>query len=95
VVWTEEAAESLDFFCEYIRERSPLAAKRVKKEIIQTAKRLSVYPEMFQIDEIFAEPNKNIRRFFRWSYKITYQVLKDQVVILGVFHTSSDDPKED
>jgi plasmid stabilization system protein ParE len=51
VVWTEEAAESLDFFCEYIHERSPSAAKKVKKEIIQTAKRLSVYPEMFQIDE--------------------------------------------
>lgn len=89
IVWTEKASESLDFFCQYIRKDSPSAANRVKKEIIQTTKRSAYNPEMYQLDEIFSEPDKNIRRFFRWSYRVVYQVYEKEVVILDVFHTGA------
>ncbi len=95
VVWTEKASESLDFFCEYIGKDSPSAAKRVKREIILTAKQLTVNPEVYQFDEIFADPVKNIRRFFRWSYKVVYQVNEKEVVILDVFHTSTGSSEEE
>ena len=88
IVWTEKASESLDSFCEYIDKDSPSAAKRVKREIILTAKQLATNPEVYQLDEVLVDPNKNIRRFFRWSYKVVYQVFEKEIVILDVFHTS-------
>lgn len=93
VLWTERASQSLDFFCGYIEKDSPVAARRVKKEIILTAKQLAVNPEMYQLDEVFAE-KRNIRRFFRWSYKVVYQVYETEVVILDVFHTSASSEEE-
>lgn len=95
VIWTEKASESLDFFCEYIGRDSPSAAKRVKREIILTAKQLAVNPEVYQFDEIFADPVMNIRRFFRWSYKVVYEVNEKEVVILDVFHTSTGSSEEE
>ena len=95
VVWTEKASASLDFFCEYIRKDSPSATKRVKREIILTVKQLAINPEVYQFDEIFADPDKNIRRFFRWSYKVVYQVNEKDIVILDVFHTSAGSAEEE
>jgi len=94
VVWTEKASESLDSFCEYISRDSPSAARRVKKEIILTAKQLAVNPEMYQLDE-FLSDHGDIRRFFRWSYRVVYQVLDKEVVILDVFHTSAGSSEEE
>jgi plasmid stabilization system protein ParE len=70
VVWTARAAKSLTNFCEFIKQDSPSAAKKVRSEILLTAKKLSDYPEMFQIDEMMGDPELNIRRFFKWNYKI-------------------------
>ncbi|MFN7793601.1 MAG: type II toxin-antitoxin system RelE/ParE family toxin [Cyclobacteriaceae bacterium] len=89
VVWTEKASESLDFFCEYIRKDSPSAAKRVKQEIVRTARQLVDNPEMYQLDEVFADTTLNIRRFFRWGSKLVYQVNEKEIVILDIFHTST------
>lgn len=94
VVWTEKASDSLDSFCEYISKDSPSAARRVKKDIILMAKQLAINPEMYQMDEFLADQG-NIRRFFRWSYKVVYQVLEKEVVILDVFHTSSVSSEEE
>jgi plasmid stabilization system protein ParE len=95
VVWTEKATRSLDFFCDYIRNNSPSAAKRVKREIVLTAKELAVYPERYQLDEILSDPTHNIRRFFRWSYRVVYQVHEKEVVILDVFHTSAENSEDE
>lgn len=90
-----EASESLDFFCEYIEKDSSSAAKRVKREIILAAKQLALNSELYQLDELFAGSNQNFRRFFRWSYKVVYQVYEKEVVILDVFHTSADSSEEE
>ena len=95
VVWTEKASHSLDFFCEYIRKDSPSAAKRVKREIVLTAKELAIFPERYQIDEILSDHANNIRRFFRWNYRVVYQVREREVIILDVFHTSAENSKEE
>ena len=95
VVWTLKAAEALDMFCDYIGKDSPSAAKKVKREIILAAKQLALNPELYQLDEFFAGSDQNIRRFFRWSYKVIYQVNEKEVVILDVFHTSSDLSEEE
>jgi len=89
VIWTQRAVDSLNKFCEFIAIDSIPASKKVRKEIILAAGKLAIHPEMYQLDELFTDPELNIRRFFRWNYKIVYQVYPKEVVILNVFHTRS------
>lgn len=51
VAWTFRAQKSLDAYCSIIHENSPANAKRVRKEIILTSKRLSKNANLFQLDE--------------------------------------------
>ena len=94
VEWTKRAKGSLDHYCSFIEKESPTSAKRVKKEIIQTSKELAENPELYQIDEYYPNNPGNIRRFFRWSYRVVYLVEKNSVVVLEVYHTSINPGKE-
>lgn len=64
----------LGFYCDRIAQNSPIYAGIVKKEIIETVDKLSQNTFQYQIDEYYPENNGNIRRFFRWSYRVVYQV---------------------
>lgn len=88
VVWTTKAKDSLKTHCQYIAEDSPSAAKKVKREIVLTTKALSYTPNLFQLDEYYPNNAGDIRRFFRWNYRVVYQVRENEVVILNVYHTS-------
>lgn len=65
-----------------------MAAKRVKSELIEATKQLNPYPEKYQLDEYYPNNPGNIRRLFRWSYRIVYEVNEDSIDILNVLHTS-------
>jgi plasmid stabilization system protein ParE len=55
-----------------------------------------MHPEMYQLDEDFADSLfLNIRRFFRWNYRVVYQVCEKEIVILNVFHTSAGSTEEE
>ncbi|MFY0601140.1 MAG: type II toxin-antitoxin system RelE/ParE family toxin [Cyclobacteriaceae bacterium] len=90
VVWSEKAMESLKHHHDYIKLDSPQAAKRVKSEIISASKKLPFYPEKYQLDEYYPDNPENIRRVFRWSYRIVYQVNEKSIDILNVIHTSQE-----
>ena len=88
VEWTIKAKASLDQYCAIIEENSSVNAKKVRREIVLTSKDLSKNPYLYQIDEYYPDNPGNIRRFFKWSYKIVYQVKEEKVIILEVYHTS-------
>ena len=88
VEWSKRAKASLDYYYDQIAVESPTSAKKVRREIVITAKTLSKNPNLYQIDENYPDNPGNIRRFFRWSYRVVYQVREERVVILNVFHTS-------
>lgn len=88
VEWTRRASASLDKYCDHIAQESPSSAKKVRREIVLTAKTLSKNPTLYQLDEYYPDNQGNIRRFFRWDYRVVYQVRKEQVVILDIYHTS-------
>lgn len=89
VEWTERAKSSLEYYCSIIEVASPSSAKRVKKEIILTSKSLSQNPYLYQVDEYYPDNSGTIRRFFRWNYRVVYQVLEEKVIVLEVYHTRS------
>lgn len=92
VIWSERARVSLKAHYEYIKLDSVAAATKVKSEIIKASKELALHPEKYQLDEYYPNNPGNIRRFFRWSYRIVYQVNERDIAVLNVLH-SSQEPK--
>jgi plasmid stabilization system protein ParE len=90
VIWSERAKQSLKAHHDYIKQDSAAAAKRVKLEIINSSKDLPLHPEKYQLDEYYPNNPGNIRRFFRWSYRIVYQINEENIAILNVLHTSQE-----
>lgn len=88
VEWSKTARKSLDKYCDYLAEESEAAAKKVRKELVLSAKKLCENPELYQLDEYYPENPGTIRRFFRWQYRVVYQVREKKVIILDVIHTS-------
>ena len=93
VIWSHQAKLSLKAHYEYIKQDSVSAARRVKAEIINASKELASYSEKYQLDEFYPNNPGNIRRFFRWSYRIIYQVNEREIAILNVVHSSQEPAK--
>lgn len=94
VIWSKKARNSLKEHYDNIAIDSKSAAKRVKAEIFRAAKEIPPYAEKYQIDEYYPNNPGNIRRFFRWSYRIVYQVNETTIDILNVIHTSQEPNQE-
>ena len=93
VIWSKKAKESLKEYCDFIKKDSVPAAKRVRLEILKATRNLNIYPEKFQIDEYYPNNTGNIRRLFRWSYRIVYEINEETIDILNVLHTSQEPGK--
>lgn len=94
VIWSDRAQASLKSHYDHIKEDSIPAAKKVKSEIIRSSKKLSEYPEKFQEDDYYPNSSGNIRRYFRWSYRVVYEINEKTIDILNVLHTSQEPSQE-
>lgn len=95
VIWSDSARESLKKkHYDYIKKDSVPAAQKVISEIINASKNLNNHPDKYQLDEYYPNNPGNIRRFFRWSYRIVFQVNEHTIDILNVLHTSQEPTKK-
>ncbi len=91
VIWDNEAKHSLRSIYEYIKNNeSARVASRVRSEIIKQTKTLYQFPEKFSEEPVLKNEPGNFRFKIIWSYKIIYEVTKDHIFILDIFHTSRD-----
>ena len=86
--WDIQAKENLDAIYDYIAEDSLLAARKVKKELVNIARNLNDFPEKFSIEECLTDVSGNYRSVSKWSYKIIYEVTDECIIIADVFQTS-------
>ncbi|MDO8928071.1 MAG: type II toxin-antitoxin system RelE/ParE family toxin [Bacteroidota bacterium] len=86
--WDRLAKDNLDAIYNYIAEDSLLAARKVKKELVNIASSLNNFPEKFSVEEYLADVPGNYRSVSKWSYKIIYEVTNECIIIADVFHTS-------
>ena len=68
--WDKLAKDNLDAIYDYIAEDSVLAARKVKKELVNMVRNLNDFPEKFSIEEYLANVPGNYRSISKWSYKI-------------------------
>lgn len=91
IFWDNEAKRSLRIIYNYIKERESIdLAKKVRDEIVNQVKTLNHFPEKFEKEHHLEEVPGNFRYKVIWSYKIIYEVTKEAIYILDIFHTSRD-----
>lgn len=87
VLWDEIARDELRAAYDYIKLRSPQNAEGVRKEIITFAIKVAKNPESHSIDKYRLNNDGTFRYFELHKYRITYRVLKDEILIIRVRHT--------
>lgn len=91
VIWDDEAKASLRSIYNYIRNRSSVEqARKVRDEIRELVKSLGFIPHKYVEDPFLKDEPGDNRFKVIWSYKIVYEVTKEEVIILDIFHTSRD-----
>jgi plasmid stabilization system protein ParE len=90
VVWDDDAKKSLREISDFIKKNSPTAARHVRKTLLKLGNGLQRMPERFSSEQYLSRPGIEYRSVSKWSYKIIYRILGDQVKILRVVHTSRD-----
>ncbi len=86
--WDRLAKKNLDNIYEYIAQDSVVAARKVKKELINLAHSLKDFPEKYPIETFLSDESGNYRSVSKWSYKIIYEVTDEYIIIVDIFHTS-------
>jgi plasmid stabilization system protein ParE len=94
VKWTNHALTQLRHIHDYIKQDSPLYAKRVSDEMVQKAAKLDKLPYM---GRKVAELNEEfIREVALYSYRIIYEIkTDDSIEVLAVIHKRQDFTEDD
>ena len=91
IIWDDQAKKELRRIYDYIKGRQSIeVARKVRNEIVSQAKTLKDFPEKFEREHHLEDEPGNYRYKVIWSYKIIYEITKEAIYILDVFHTSRD-----
>jgi len=88
IVWRKKALTELNNIYKHIKKTSPQSAMKVRSEILTAAGELELHPEIYPLDRFKKDNDGTFRAFEKYSYRITYRVLKTEISILRVRHTS-------
>lgn len=91
VIWDDEAKASLRKIYNHIKNRESIEqARKVRDEIKELARSLGFMPHKYATDPFLKDEPGDNRFKVIWSYKLVYEVTKEAILILDVFHTSRD-----
>lgn len=88
VVWSNSAKSELRKAYEYIALESLQNAKMVRDTLIDLAIDLVKHPEKYPLDKFKQNNDGTWRAFEKHHYRISYRILKDQIRIIRIRHTS-------
>jgi toxin ParE1/3/4 len=84
VKWTATAKLDLKSIHDYIARDSKYYAKKVSEDIIEKTELLNNFPEIGRI--VPEVDDHNIRELFIYSYRLIYEVLPSDILILALVH---------
>lgn len=88
VVWSNLAKHQLKDIYNFIKKDSQQGANLVKSKILESSKALSISSVIYEADSLKNNNQGNYRAYTIYSYRITYKIEKDFILILRVRHTS-------
>jgi len=88
VVWSDSAKAELKKAYEYIALDSLQNAKMVRDTLIDLTIELPNHPEKHSSDKFKKDNDGTWRAFEKYHYRISYRILKNQIRIVRMRHTS-------
>ena len=88
VVWSNSAKAELKKSYEYIALDSLQNAQMVRDALIDLTIELPKHPEKHPVDKFKNDNDGTWRAFEKYHYRISYRILKDQIRIVRMRHTS-------
>ena len=88
VKWDAEAKLYFKQAIQYIKQESPQGANKVKQAILQQTSVLKTDAGIYEPDKFKVENDGTYRALTVFSYRITYKVTNEEVLILRIRHTS-------
>lgn len=88
VVWSNSAKAELKKAYEYIALDSLQNAQMVRDALIDLTIELPKHPEKYHSDKFKKDNDGTWRAFEKYHYRITYRILKNQIRIVRMRHTS-------
>jgi plasmid stabilization system protein ParE len=88
IVWSNSAKTELKKAYDYIALDSLQNAQMVRDALIDLTIDLFENPEKHPLDKFKKHNDGNWRAFEKYHYRISYRILKDQVRIVRMRHTS-------
>jgi toxin ParE1/3/4 len=89
LIWSERFHNELRSEFEFLRERNPVAAKVVIERIIKASQRLRDFPKSGRIGRLAGAWELVVPGL---PYVVAYDINRDSVVLLMLFHTSRQVP---
>jgi len=83
--YRERAVADIDEIYRYLRERSPVGAENVLRQIRVSVEFIAEQPLSSPKTDV---PNVRVKIVRRYRYKIFYEIVEDVVEIVHVRHTS-------
>ena len=90
VIWDDQAIIDLRKIIEYLQENAPEVTLKVRNELVRISRSLNTLPQRYRQYEYIDKSEGEYRRVVRWSYRIIYEVLENEVYITRIVHTSRD-----
>jgi addiction module RelE/StbE family toxin len=84
LIWTEPALGDLQAIFDYISKDSEYYASVFVNEIIDSAEKLIDFPNMGRMVPEYQQ--NDIREIIVQSYRVIYQLIQNQILILTVIH---------
>lgn len=90
IIWDRIALNHFKEILAYLSSQSSQAPKIVREGIMSRIADLRKNPQIFEIDRLKDNPNKEFRAFIIFSYRISYQIKETtkEIRILRIRHTS-------
>jgi len=93
VAWSKPAERDLKQIFQYIARDSIFYAEKVVKNIVEKSMSLESSPRRGRMVPEINDPD--IREIFIYSYRLMYQIRRDNIYILGVIHGKRDFTPDD
>ncbi|MCH8318528.1 MAG: type II toxin-antitoxin system RelE/ParE family toxin [Bacteroidetes bacterium] len=90
VEWSIPAKQDLKQIHDYIARDSVFYAEKVVEEIVEKSEILNDYPEIGRIVPELGD--KNIRQLLIYSYRLIYENMHSEIIILAVISSKQDFP---
>jgi len=88
VIWSKTAKTQLQKAYNYIIKDSLQNAQIVRDKIIELTIDLPTHPEKYPLDKFKENNDGSYRAFEIYRYRLSYHIVKDQIQIVRLRHTS-------